>query len=48
MFTNNKVAKSISLAIAFGAVTGLNFSTSALAHKMLMTRLITPKLKRFR
>jgi iron complex outermembrane receptor protein len=32
MFTNNKIAKSISLAIAFGAVTGLNFSTAALAQ----------------
>jgi len=32
MFTNNKIAKSVSLAIAFGTVTGLSFSTAALAQ----------------
>ncbi|MDG1254168.1 MAG: TonB-dependent receptor, partial [Glaciecola sp.] len=32
MFTNTKLAKSIQLAIAFGAVSGLSLSTAALAQ----------------
>ena len=33
MFTNTKLAKSIQLAIAFGAVSGLSLSTAALAQE---------------
>ncbi len=32
MFTNTKIAKSVSLAMAFGAVTGLSISTTAVAQ----------------
>ena len=33
MFTNTKLAKSIQLAIAFGAVSGLSLSTAAVAQE---------------
>ena len=33
MFTNTKLAKSIQLAIAFGAVSGLSLSNAALAQE---------------